>query len=269
MSYKDEWFLLEANDDIDEIEHREPTEEFLFYRAVASGDVETVRKNCEQGRFVEEEGVGVLSRDPVTNLKYHFVITTAMITRLCRQSGMELEQAFRLSDFYIQKLDDLHTEEEVHSLHDEMVMDYTQKMGKYYRSDTNSKHINACKEYIYSHIKDRITIEDLADALGVSASYLSRLFKKETGISVSAYIRAQKIDMAKNLLRFSDYSMIEIANRLSFSSQSHFIQQFREVVGMTPKKYRDEYYMIQWDIEMPAGYHGHDGADNASGEKQQ
>ena len=70
----------------------------------------------------------------------------------------------------------------VHSLHDEMVMDYTQKMGKYYRSDTNSKHINACKEYIYSHIKDRITIEDLADALGVSASYLSRLFpKKETG----------------------------------------------------------------------------------------
>ena len=43
--------------------------------------------------------------------------------------------------------------------------------------------------------------------------------------------------------------MIEIANRLSFSSQSHFIQQFREVVGMTPKKYRDEYYMVQWDIE--------------------
>ena len=66
---------------------------------------------------------------------------------------------------------------------------------------------------------------------------------------MSAYIRSQKIDMAKNLLRFSDYSMIDIANRLSFSSQSHFIQQFREVVGMTPKKYRDEYYMVQWDIE--------------------
>ena len=95
MGYKNEWFLLEADDDIDEIEHREPTEEFLFYRAVATGDVETVKKNCEQGRFIEEEGVGILSRDPVVNLKYHFVITTAMITRLCRQNGMELEQAFR------------------------------------------------------------------------------------------------------------------------------------------------------------------------------
>ena len=249
MGYKDEWLLIEANDDMDEVEHREPSEEILFYRAVANGDTDAVRKNCELNRFTDSTGVGILSRDPVVNLKYHFVVTTAMITRMCRQYGMELEQAFRLSDFYIQKLDDIHTEEEVHRLHDEMVMDYAEKMRKYSRSDTNSKHINACKEYIYSHIKERITIEDLADELGVSSGYLSRLFKKETGVSVSAYIRSQKIDMAKNLLRFSDYSMIEIANRLSFSSQSHFIQQFHEVVGMTPKKYRDEYYMVQWDIE--------------------
>lgn len=198
---------------------------------------------------MDSEGVGILSRNPVTNLKYHFVITTAMITRLCRQKGMELEQAFRMSDFYIQKLDDIHTVQGVRDLHDEMVLDYTEKMRKLRRSDTNSKHINACKEYIYSHIKDRITIEDLSDELGVSASYLSRLFKKETGDSVSAYIRLQKIEKAKNLLRYSDYSIIDIANRLSFSSQSHFIQQFRELTGITPKKYRDNNYMAQWEIE--------------------
>lgn len=251
MSYQNEWLRFESGDDVDEMEHRQPTEEFLFYRAVATGDVEAVKRNCQQGRFVESEGVGILSRNPVTNLKYHFVITTAMVTRLCRQNGMELEQAFRLSDFYIQKLDDIHTVEGVQGLHDAMVIDYTEKMRRYFRKDTNSKHINACKEYIYSHIKERITIEDLADEFGVSASYLSRLFKKETGISVSAYIRQQTVDVAKNLLRFSDYSMIDIANRLSFSSQSHFIQQFREVVGMTPKKYRDQNYMIQWDTEIP------------------
>ena len=109
MRYQDEWLLLEAEDDVDEIEHRQPTEEFLFYQAVTNGDVEAVRKNCEQERFLSSEGVGVLSRNQVTNLKYHFVITTAMITRLCKQKGMELEQAFRMSDFYIQKLDDIHT----------------------------------------------------------------------------------------------------------------------------------------------------------------
>lgn len=249
MGYQDEWLLLEAEDDIDEVEHRQPTEELLFYQAVTSGDVETVKENCKQERFLDSEGVGVLSRNHITNLKYHFVITTAMVTRLCRQKGMELEQAFRMSDFYIQRLDDIHTVQGVKNLHDEMVLDYTEKMRRISRNDTNSRHISTCKEYIYSHIKERITIEDLADELGVSASYLSRLFKKETGDSVSGYIRRQKIEMAKNLLRYSEYSIIEIANRLSFSSQSHFIQQFREYTGMTPKKYRDLNYAVQWNIE--------------------
>ena len=66
--------------------------------------------------------------------------------------------------------------------------------------------INACKEYIYSHIKERITIEDLRTSSAYRPVTCPRLFKKETGVSVSAYIRSQKIDMAKNLLRFSDYS---------------------------------------------------------------
>ena len=200
MAYQDEWLLLEAEDEMDEVEHRPLTEEFLFYQAVTNGDLDAVKKNCKQERFLDSERVGVLSKDPVTNLKYHFVITTAMVTRLCKQKGMELELAFRMSDFYIQKLDDVHTIEEVRELHDAMVLDYTEKMRRICRSDTNSRHINICKEYIYAHVKERITVEDLADVLGVSASYLSRLFKKETGDSVSIYIRRQKIEMAKNLL---------------------------------------------------------------------
>lgn len=247
MEYQNEWILLEAGDDFDGMQHRQMTEEFLFYQAVADGDVQTVKRNCEQARFLDSDGVGVLSKDPVTNLKYHFVITAAMVARLCRQRGMALEQAFRMSDFYILSLDNIHTVQEVRRLHDEMVMDYAQKMRGLSGNHTGSKYINICKEYIYSHLKERITVVQLADELGVSAAYLSRLFKKETGDSVSAYIRKQKIETAKNLLKYSDYPLIDIANRLSFSSQSHFIQQFRDLVGMTPKKYRDINHTIQWD----------------------
>lgn len=249
MGYQDEWRLLATSDQFDDMEHRPLTEEFLFYQAVTSGDVEAVRKNCEQERFTQKDGVGTLSRNPVTNLKYHFVITTAMMTRMCCQNGMELEQAFRLSDFYIQKLDDLHTVGEVENLHDEMVVEYTEKMRRIIQQEVTSKHISACKDYIYSHIKERITVEQLAAEFGISASYLSRLFKKEVGESVSTYVRNKKMEVAKDLLKFSDFSMIEIANHLSFSSQSHFIQQFRDSVGITPKKYRDTRHSITWDKE--------------------
>ena len=66
--------------------------------------------------FTECDGVGVLSKNAVTNMKYHFAITTRNDKPdLCKQNGMEMEQAFRLSDFIIQKLDGIHTVEEVQS----------------------------------------------------------------------------------------------------------------------------------------------------------
>lgn len=246
MHQREKWKLFDINDDLDELMHRPLSEEYLFYQAVSTGDIEVVRRNCEQERFMENEGVGRLSRNPVTNMKYHFVITTAMITRLCGQNGMELEQSFRLSDFYIQKLDDLHTVEDIQSLHDEMVIDYTERMRKKLQEDITSRHIATCKDYIYSRIKEKITVEELAIELGVSASYLSRLFKKEVGVPLSTYVRDKKIEVAKDLLQFSSQSMIDIANYLSFSSQSHFIQQFKAVVGMTPKKYQDSHYRVEW-----------------------
>ncbi len=249
LNHRDEWSMREAGDEDGPKRHREQSLESRFYQAVAEGDVEAVREDCRLARFTEREGVGVLSRDPVTNLKYHFVITAAMVTRLCVQGGMEMEQAYRLSDFYIQKLDDIRTEDGVHILHDEMVVDFAEKMRRLRRADTDSRHVNACKDYIYAHIRERITVADLAEETGLSAGYLSRLFKKQTGESVSAYIRGQKIAVAKNLLRFSDYPMADIAARLAFSSQSHFIQQFREQEGMTPKEYRDTHYMLQWELE--------------------
>ena len=60
--------------------HRPLSDEQLFFHAVRSGDIDFVRENCKQKKFAETEGVGTLSRDPVTNLKYHFVVTTAFVT---------------------------------------------------------------------------------------------------------------------------------------------------------------------------------------------
>ena len=62
MHYRDEWLKTEATDEMDEFYHRSLETEYQFYRAVAAGDVETVRKDCWLGSRREEGGVGVLSR---------------------------------------------------------------------------------------------------------------------------------------------------------------------------------------------------------------
>lgn len=248
MRLLQEWYTQETLDSEEEKFHRPLSDEQLFFHAVSSGDIDFVRQNCKEKKFIETDGVGLLSRDDVTNLKYHFVITTAFVTRLCVEAGMELEQAFRLSDFYILKLDSLNTTASVAELHDRMVLDFTGKMRFLIRNQGASKPIITCIDYIYAHITERSTIEDLAEYTGLSASYLSRLFKKETGVSVSDYVREKKIEKAQHLLKYCDYSLIEIANYLSFSSQSHFIQLFKEFTGMTPKKYRDLHSRATWNV---------------------
>ena len=98
-----------------------------------------------------------------------------------------------------------------------------------------------CVDYIYSHIKERITIQVLADHTGLSTNYLSRIFKQNLGVSVSDYIREQKIEKATHLLRYSNKSIVDIANYLHFLHQSHFIQTFeRTLPGSLQKKYRDQ-----------------------------
>lgn len=232
----------------EELIHRQQNDELIFYRQVADGDIEAILENCRQNRFLDKEGVGVLSKDPIVNLKYHFVVTAAIMSRTCVDNGMEMETSFRLSDYYIGQLDYTQTQEGIALLHNKMLLDYTRRMAALKQTKALSKPISDCLSYIHTHIRDRITIEDIAEVTGKSVSYISRLFKSEMAVSVSEYIRTAKIDKAKNMLRYSQVPLIEISSYLSFSSQSHFIKLFREETGMTPKKYRSMYYGTGWQI---------------------
>ena len=246
MAFSEEWYETELKSSELGTLHRPPTVEYSFYTAVKTGDMETVVANCKEDAFIHLEGTGVLSRNALTNIKYHFVVTAAMLTRYCIDGGLEPEQAYRLSDFYILKMDTCTTVRQIADLHHEMAKDFTGKMVLQKKSSILSKPVVQCVDYIYSHIKERITVAMLAEYTGLSESYLSRVFKQNLGISISDYIREKKIEKATHLLRYSDKSIIDIANYLSFSSQSHFIQTFENFTGMTPKKYRNKYYKSMW-----------------------
>lgn len=226
--------------------HRPMEDEYAFYSAVRSGDLDAVRQNLDLAYFSNPDGMGILSKNPLVNIKYHFVVTTALITRYCVEGGMELEQAYRLSDFYILKMDSCTSEETIAALHRKMALDFTKKMHLLKKNAVISKPITLCIDYIYNHMHEKITVDTLSDYVNLSNGYLSRLFKKELGISVSDYIREKKIENAQNLLKYSNYNLAEISNYLAFSSESHFIHVFEEIVGLTPKKYRDAYYRTSW-----------------------
>ena len=224
------------------INHLPYDREMSFYQAIRNGDMEEMKKLFKP---LAVEGFGKLSQNPLRNLKYHLIITVAFITRYCIEGGLEMEAAYNLSDIYIQKIDVCNSIEEIHDIHRELAEAYVRRMQQHKKQRMYSKPISLCIDYIYDNLHSKITLEDLADTASLSPSYLSKLFHSEVGITVAQYITEKKVDAAKNLLAFTEYSTTDISNYLCFSSESHFISVFRKITGTTPKKFRTEHFRLK------------------------
>ena len=222
-------------------ENEEPrasySSELEFYTAIKQGDMKKVLHFCKEP-LTAKEGMGVLSKNSLQSMKYHFVITAAMITRYCIEGGMDFNAAYNLSDYYILQVDECKNLSEISDLHLQMCKDYTKKMQQLKKKQVFSRHISECIDYIYEHLHMRITVDMLADYVQISPAYLSRLFKKEMGMSISEYIQYKKLETAKSMLSYSDYSVSEIAMILAFPSHSYFSEVFRKQEHMTPLQYR-------------------------------
>lgn len=96
------------------------------------------------------------------------------------------------------------------------------------------------KEYIGEHLDERLLSEQIAQFLFLNVDYLNRIFKKETGITLSEYISSQRIEKAKELLLTSSLSVSEIALEVGFQSFSYFSKIFKKKTGMEPLKYRKD-----------------------------
>lgn len=222
-------------------------EEYVLYHAVASGDIETVKgyaREYKKADAVSNANNGILSKNPLQNTKYHFVIFAALITRLCVENGMEREKAYTLSDLYINKMDACKTSSVILNIQGDMLLDFTKQMSRLEKENIYSIQVTNAVNYIYRNLQKKLSLSEIAAALDLNASYLSKLFKKETGQCISRFIRQKKIRAASNMLKFSDYSYSDIAEYFCFTSQSYFIQCFRQEMGCTPKEYKEKYYHV-------------------------
>ncbi|MCR4908795.1 MAG: AraC family transcriptional regulator [Lachnospiraceae bacterium] len=188
---------------------------------------------------------GRLSPDPLKQEIYLGIVAITIASRAAIEGGLHPETAFYLSDISIQRLDacsDPNTalktvyEAEIH--YAELVAEL-KNAGSVNPAEEN-RHISHCKDYIFAHMHEKLTINDIARAIGLAPNYLSALFHKCEGKTLKQYILEEKVSLIKNMLTYSSYSYIQIAAYLGFSSQSHMGQEFKKVTGMTPRAFREK-----------------------------
>ena len=190
----------------EQTQHLEYNLEFQFYNAVASGDMETVSRYCtaEQDETVYDgTEYGRLSENRLQNARYHFVVAVALITRVCVEQGMERETAYTLSDVLIQRMDRLTTVSEISALHNAMIRDFTRRMQEVRRAHAYSIHVSKAISYISAHLHEKLTTQDIADAISLNRSYLSTLFRREIGKTLHQYLLSAKLQSAAQLLTLS------------------------------------------------------------------
>ena len=215
--------------------------EMSRYMSIQQGDVEAVRTSFEKSRPHFTDGKGQLSDDPVRNIRYHLIVSVAVIARVCVEGGMSHDEAYTLGDIYIRRADVCNDCEEMLDIFAEMRVDYAQRMHDLRKNNIISLHIRKCIDYIYDHLHEDLSVRSLAENVGLNQSYLSKLFAKETGTTIKHFVTRARIDTAENLLKYTEHSSSEISFALGFSSQSAFISVFRKENGMTPSHYRDNY----------------------------
>ena len=109
-----------------------------------------------------------------------------------------------------------------------------------------TKHSDLCKKiltYIHQHYMEKLTVPDVAAAVGISPTYFSTFFVQHFFQHFSEYLRCYRIEHACALLASTSMTVTDVALAAGFSSGSHFIRQFRAVKGMTPFAYRKTYEM--------------------------
>lgn len=178
--------------------------------------------------------------NPLRQAKDEIIVYTALVSRAAIRGGYSPEKAYACSDYYIQSIEAAEDIPTVYHIAQTMLEDFVQRVNASKQYPVHNALIKKCMNYIDSHLTEKIDLEGLAQELGYTKYYLTRRFKEENKLSINQYILAKRIDYAKLLLTNSRLSILEISDKLHFSSPSHFTSVFRKTTGMTPTEYRQK-----------------------------
>ena len=159
-------------------------------------------------------------------------LITTMYPFLPDDSGKSLDTL--ITELYIQQ-DIREIIGTIQSLAEKIIKNYTAASATDIRRE-----ILSTQDYINKNYNLDLSVEMLASMVYLTPDYLSRLFKKSTGKSLSQYIRQVRMEKASYLLRTSNRKVIDIGTSVGYANYSYFCQSFREYFGRSPEKYRQE-----------------------------
>src|SRR4051812_20313856 len=109
-----------------------------------------------------------------------------------------------------------------------------------YRGGLGSARLRRIKELVHAKMEDDLSLDEMAQSVGLSTAHFARMFRKSTGQTPHQFVLRQKLERAKAMLRAPDARVLDVAVACGFKTQQHFAQVFRGVWGVSPTEYRQD-----------------------------
>ncbi|MDI9499094.1 MAG: AraC family transcriptional regulator [Bacillota bacterium] len=160
-----------------------------------------------------------------------------LVSRAAIAAGAPVERTLALANRCIEQLPGWPTVEAVSMGVGDMLRSSMELVFEH-RDARHASVLHRVTQYVEAHCHENLRLADLARLCQLSPSYLSRIFKRETGVTLQQYINQVRVEKARSLLLGSDSRIVDIALALGFQDQSYFTKVFRRMTGQTPMQYR-------------------------------
>lgn len=188
-----------------------------------------------------DEKVGLFSKSEYEHWQVMIVMAVTLCSRAAIEGGLTPVEAYGLSGYYIRMMNNCKTVNSLKAWRNRAVRHFAQSVADLRKNNRDGDYTRQVKDYIAQHYREKIYLADIAEAVCINQTYLSKVFAKETGETVQEYICKVRVERAANLLRYSDEEIATIALYVNFPSQSYFGKMFRKYMGITPLEYRKKY----------------------------
>ena len=178
--------------------------------------------------------------DPVRNVKNYCIITNTLLRKAAEQGGVHPIYIDRMSSDFALKIEQLSSPSTGSALISQMAQGYC-RLVRNHTTKGYSTPIQKAIILIEGNLSSDLSLARLARELNVNSSYLSTLFKKETGSTVTDYITDRRISHAKHLLKSSRLQVQTVGQLCGFEDVHYFSKVFKRLAGYTPKQYRQNH----------------------------
>ena len=176
--------------------------------------------------------------DSLRDRKNYLVILKTLLRKAAEYGGVHPMHLHRLSSHYAGMIENARTIKQSLTLQENMIRDFCQ-LVKGHSLSKYSYYVGQTITLIQYDLTADLKLKTIADSLNVNSSYLSTLFHKEVGCTLTEYINKQRIERSVHLLQLTSKSVQEIAAECGFQDVNYFIKLFKKQTSFTPKQYRE------------------------------